>query len=267
MFKTLLSLFSSTPGPGAAADGWSAPTNRPGKYENWRILFPSTIVEGAQHRHRDVMHFVDRVQRASNFGIQLVREPNNPHDKNALRVDGWIGQPAAATTLGYISRGLAAELASVPHQLAGSLKRIYCRGKYIEIQVDILEPRAAPKPRADGLLAKAEGGGDTGPGTVEGSHFTSYVEAVKALKREKRFDEAVALLNRLVEATEADARANKYAPAPWYYDQLAMLYRKRKDPAAELAVLERYAAFAPGVGVRGGRLRARLAELRTKNGV
>ncbi len=77
-------------------------------------------------------------------------------------------------------------------------------------------------------------------GYVAGKHFTEYVDTVKALKREGELDEAERLLLRLVEATEAENRVEGYGVAPWYYEQLAIIYRKREDYGKEIAILERY---------------------------
>jgi len=73
-----------------------------------------------------------------------------------------------------------------------------------------------------------------------GWHYTDAVDDVKRLKREGRIGEAETLLLRCVDATEAEARREGYAPAPWYYDQLAAIYRQQSDPAKEVAILERY---------------------------
>jgi len=77
------------------------------------------------------------------------------------------------------------------------------------------------------------------PGFYQCKHFTEYVEQVKTLKRAGKFDEAEQLLLALVDAVEAENRAEKLGAAPWYYEQLAILYRGRKDYAAEVAILER----------------------------
>ena len=45
----------------------------------------------------------------------------------------------------------------------------------------------------------------------------------------------------LVGATENEARANRWPVAPGYYKQLAIIYRKTKQPDKELQILERYA--------------------------
>ncbi len=98
------------------------------------------------------------------------------------------------------------------------------------------------------------------PGAYRGRHFTTYVEEVKELKRAGRIDEAEALLLQLVEATEAEDKREKLGVAPWYYQQLAMIYRKRKDYVAEVGVLERFAKHRHGSGVLPSALIERLRE-------
>ncbi|MEX0643363.1 MAG: tetratricopeptide repeat protein [Pirellulales bacterium] len=89
-------------------------------------------------------------------------------------------------------------------------------------------------------------------GAVDGEHYTDHVEQVKQLKRDGRYDEAIELLAKLVDATESESRTAGpgWGVAPWYYEQLAIIYRKQKRLDDEVAILERYAAQpkAPGVG-------------------
>ena len=75
-----------------------------------------------------------------------------------------------------------------------------------------------------------------GPGFHNGRHFTTYVEDVKALKRDNRLDDAEKLLLEMVTAVEAENGIAKMGLPPWYYEQLAIVYRKRKDPAKEVAL-------------------------------
>jgi hypothetical protein len=42
-------------------------------------------------------------------------------------------------------------------------------------------------------------------GSVNGKHFTTYLETVEQLKREQRFEEAVVLLEKLIDAVEKEA--------------------------------------------------------------
>lgn len=101
-------------------------------------------------------------------------------------------------------------------------------------------------------------------GQVEGAYYTDCVERVKQLKREERYLEAIDLLMKLVDATEAESKVAGpgWGVAPWYYEQLAIIYRKQKRYSEEAAILERYGAQpkAPGVGPR--KLAERLAKAR-----
>lgn len=94
------------------------------------------------------------------------------------------------------------------------------------------------------------------PGFHEGKHYTEWVDTVKMLMRNGRLDEAFDLLTRLIEAVESEDRHEGFGVAPWYYEAMANVHRRRGDAAAELVVLERFANqnHAPGAGP------ARLAE-------
>lgn len=80
----------------------------------------------------------------------------------------------------------------------------------------------------------------SGPGYFEGRHYTAYVDEVKALKHNEDSAPLESLLLNLINAVEAEAHARQWPVAPWYYEELSILYRKRKDFAAELAVIDRY---------------------------
>lgn len=102
------------------------------------------------------------------------------------------------------------------------------------------------------------------PGFVDRKHFTAYVEDVRQLKRESQFEDAEALLLRLVGATEAESKSDGCGVAPWYYEQLAIIYKRMKRPADELAILERYESRTKAPGATPGKLAKRLAGLRAK---
>lgn len=101
------------------------------------------------------------------------------------------------------------------------------------------------------------------PGEYKGKHFSAWPDTVKDLKRDGRTDEAVELLGHLVDATEADSRANNWGVAPWYYEQLAILHRKAGDRDAEIAVLERFEQQQHAPGVQPAKLLLRLEHLRS----
>lgn len=87
-------------------------------------------------------------------------------------------------------------------------------------------------------------------GLLRGKHYTEYVDVVKRLTREGDDEAAERLLLEILEVVEAEAAHGGHGVPPWYYERLAIIYRRRSDPMAEVAVLERYdaAPHAPGVG-------------------
>ena len=78
------------------------------------------------------------------------------------------------------------------------------------------------------------------PGYYHGRHYTTHVDDVKNLKRGGKLEEAERLLLRLLEATEEESSVTGGVVPPWYSEQLAIIYRKQKDYAKEVATLERY---------------------------
>ena len=104
------------------------------------------------------------------------------------------------------------------------------------------------------------------PGTWDGKHYTEYVDTVRELKRKSQIIEAVTLLGHLVDATEAEAAVNGpgWGVAPWYYEQLAIIYHKAKDFEAEIAILERYELQRHAPGQKPAALASRLAKARSE---
>jgi hypothetical protein len=77
------------------------------------------------------------------------------------------------------------------------------------------------------------------PGSYQGKHYTEHIERVRALKRAEKLDEAERLLLALLDVVETENAVKQFGVAPWYYEQLAIVYHKRNDYAAEVAILER----------------------------
>lgn len=99
-------------------------------------------------------------------------------------------------------------------------------------------------------------------GSVDGQHYTDSIEKVKQLKREGKYQDAINILLQVVDSTEKESEfaGEGWGVAPWYYEQLAMIYRKEKEYQKEVEILERYAAQpkAPGAGPQ--KLAERLAK-------
>lgn len=68
---------------------------------------------------------------------------------------------------------------------------------------------------------------------VDGRHFTTYAEQVKALKRDGNLLAAESLLVRLRRAAEAEAEVMGRPTAPWYADQLRIVRKKLAAQASK----------------------------------
>lgn len=101
-------------------------------------------------------------------------------------------------------------------------------------------------------------------GSFEGRLVHEWADAVRQLRREGRVVAAERVLIGCIQATEADARRGRGGVAPFYYEQLAILYSKAKRLDDELAVLERYAAAPHAPGMKPGQLHDRLHRVREK---
>ena len=85
----------------------------------------------------------------------------------------------------------------------------------------------------------------------------NWCEIVKDHNRSGRYDEALVILDGCMRVEEF----HDGGVAPWYYEQAAIIHRKRGDRDAEIAVLRRFAAQSRAAGVKPPKLLERLAEL------
>jgi len=102
----------------------------------------------------------------------------------------------------------------------------------------------------------------SGPGYVDGRHFVTFVNDVKELKKLGNLDEAERLLLKLVVAMENACKKNKDGVGPWYYNELAKIYRKRKEYQKEVTILKRFSNQNHARGVGPKKLLERLEKAR-----
>lgn len=98
-------------------------------------------------------------------------------------------------------------------------------------------------------------------GNYRGKHYTEWVDKVKELKRDDRLDDALTLLNGLVKAVESEAKSTGHGVPPFYYEQIAIICRKRGDLAGELAILQRYDSQPAAPGSGAPKMAARLRKV------
>jgi hypothetical protein len=101
-------------------------------------------------------------------------------------------------------------------------------------------------------------------GFYKGKHYTMYVNDVKYLIKDNKLDDAEKLLIKLVNSTENESKCNNYGVAPWYYERLAIIYKKKNDIKSETDILERFATQKHAPGVKPPKLLARLEKLKTR---
>lgn len=123
------------------------------------------------------------------------------------------------------------------------------------------KPAAPPTPNSPQREPEPVTPSSSKAGNYKGRHFTKYVDEVKALEKAGRQDEAVVLLLHLVEATEAESEAEGLGVAPWYYERLAIIYRKQHRLEDEVEILKRFVEQKHAPGASPPKLLRRLHKL------
>jgi hypothetical protein len=90
----------------------------------------------------------------------------------------------------------------------------------------------------------------------------AYVPKIKAAEAAGNLIEAKRLALLAIESTEDESHVMGCGVAPWYYEQAAIICRKMKDKAGEIAILERYARQKHAPGAKPAKLLVRLEKLR-----
>lgn len=102
-------------------------------------------------------------------------------------------------------------------------------------------------------------------GFYNGKHYAKYVELVKYLIKENKLDDAEKLLLELISTTENESKHNRYGVASWYYERMAIIYKKRNEIKSEIGILERFANQKHAPGATPPKLMARLEKLNLRN--
>lgn len=220
--------------------------------EGFQIYEERLEVAGVVHRKHDAQVFV----RASKKWLEFERDAQNEHDGNAIKVIGcskrWFG--TRRKFLGYVPRDVAERMvkANVDASIKPRLLKTYLGDSgYVEILFQIIGPkRSKPAPAPATLKVGDE------------PHYSDYVDRVKWLKANSRNNDAIDLLKGLVLETESEAAAKEFGVAHWYYEQLAILYRKEKRYDDEVEILERYASQPKAPGAGPNKLAERLEKAR-----
>jgi hypothetical protein len=101
------------------------------------------------------------------------------------------------------------------------------------------------------------------PGYINGRHFVTYVNDVKEIKKVGNLDDAEKLLLRIIVVMEKLSKENNEGVGPWYYEELAKIYRKRREYDKEVTILKRFSHQKQARGAGPKKLLDRLDKANT----
>ena len=87
----------------------------------WRNLFGWTDVAGVNHYMKAAAKFLELAKKAEAnskpYGLLLEKEPDNQHDRNAIKVFGWVNAEGPQFHLGYVPRDVASSISGMPKDM------------------------------------------------------------------------------------------------------------------------------------------------------
>lgn len=204
---------------------------------------------------------------------ELVPEPSNPHDRNAVAVR------VGGHTVGYVPAEIASGLQHKVIRARNNRRKTSVSARIWGLFEDgnwsarvTLDPqgereaewRYVDTPRWPGRISpdRSERLTDRGQWQqiqaaeeaklINGRPFDAYRPDIAQARATGNNEQALALLNDCVDAAERSAAILFSRPTSWPTEQTAVVYRSLKDYAAEVAILERFIAADPDrVGTKG----------------
>jgi len=180
--------------------------------------------------------------------ITLERDPSNRHDRHAIKVIGhWLDRQGHAhqERLGWVPSEIAADIAreypegplgaritTLFHERPGMSPGIRMHIGYATETWQAHHSRIEQHPKTDNRRTSR---------SAKQRSLASVQEEIQGLKRIGNLEKAERLLVQYIAVMESDVQTNQSIPRPWFYEQLAMIYRKRKQYHLECSILEQYA--------------------------
>ncbi|WP_139416281.1 HIRAN domain-containing protein [Agromyces laixinhei] len=198
---------------------------------------------------------------------QLIPEPTNKYDPNAVRVVvnghqvGHVPQEDSRNVARACSSVGRGGIAVVPARIWARNDDNVWRGRVTlmfsgdsESEKDYAAERLASEAyesarlveqmrKAEAKAAReAEKEARRTAGAVDGEYWALLKPSIAELKRQQRFDEARDLLVKCRDAAEREAASMGEIPNPWATEQLSVVLRRLREFPQELEALERYVA-------------------------
>ena len=217
--------------------------------DGYQIYEERLEVSGVSFRKNEARPFV----KSGSTSIYLERETDNPHDRNAIAIYGKAKKLFGVKNyhLGFVPKEIAKKVVEngFGEQVIARLYKTYLGSDgFIEIEFQLLGPKGQYYDYAPPITENAES-------------YVDHVPRIKQLKQNGEYDEAVTLLLQCVDWTEKESKQTGFGVAPWYYQQLAIIYRKQKDRNAEIEILERFMEQTHARGTTPAKLIERLEKL------
>jgi hypothetical protein len=233
--------------------------------------WPDVEVSGESY-HRDqiarLFHGIGRPEGGVTMQTAwLVPEPTNPYDKNAVRVivrgelvgyvpaelAGSVSRACSAVGRGNVAVGPARVWARVDEgtwrarvtlTFAGTTEaekdyaaeRREAEADEVQRRAE-LDRKAAERAEHERLIAERKSAG-----SVNGEYWKLLKPSISELKRQRRFEEAGALLESCVGAAEREAALTDEIPDAWPSEQISVVLRHLREFSVEVMFLERYVA-------------------------
>jgi hypothetical protein len=219
--------------------------------EGFEIFEERLDVAGIRFRKDDARAFIE----SSGGWLEFERDAANVHDSNAIRILGCTKGLIFGTTrrfLGYVQSEVAKAIIQGGYwgQVQPRLLKTWVGDTgFVEIVFQLLGPKGKKYEIRQAIRPV-------------GRHYTDWVDQVMQLTRDERFDEAIQLLLKAVNATEKEAKKDGGGVAPWYYEKLATIYRKQRRYDDEVAILERFEQQPKSAGIGPAKLAERLVRAR-----
>ena len=218
--------------------------------DGYQIFQERLEVAGTRFRKEDAVAFA----KATDGWLELERDSGNIHDPNAIKVIG-CNKGFFSTKrrfVGYVPKDVARATleGGFLGQIRPRLLKTYVGDQgFVEILFQILGPKGK----------KYEFRQTSAP---NGNHHTDFVDRIEQLVQEKKYEDAIQLLLTLVDATEQEAKKTGLGVVPWYYEKLAVSFRKQKRYDDEIAILERFDGQPKSPGALPKKLAERLSKAR-----
>lgn len=213
--------------------------------------WPDMETSGESYRRREIQRFFHSLGRTgggvTNQIAELVPEPTNRHDRNAVKV--VVGGEHVAYVPAEDAPRVRREIAKLPKKArAIAPARIWADNEdgtwrarvTLTFSGHVATERDFAAERAERRAAEAAAEAARRVGQVRGQWWTAHRAAIGELKKQERYTEALALIEECAAAVLRVAAVEDKAPSTWPAEQASVVLRRLKDPVREVQILEAY---------------------------